>query len=838
MKLSEMTQSKDREDKPVEEPKAPAQEAEFERSGPRSDEDQLPTTLPLLPLRTEVAFPEILMPLVISRDKSIALIDDIQKGNKLVGLVTQRNSAEDDPGENDLYPTLCVAAVLKMLKFPDGSTRVVTQGLRRARIKEIISTEPYLVGRIETFDDIVKDDVMLEALVLSARRLFGKLVDSGGQVSEELQVATMNTHEPGQLADLLASGLPFDTEDKQTLLAEADVAERLRLLNSLLSHHVEMQDLTSKIQGEVSSEMTRAQREQFLRQQMQAIRRELGETDDELSEVNEFYDRLEALELPAAAAKEARRELDRMSQMHPSTPEYHVIRTFLDTLLTMPWNESSEDRLDVRRAKRILDEDHYDLEKIKDRIIEFLSVRKLKRDMRGPILCFVGPPGVGKTSLGRSIARTMGRKFIRISLGGVHDEAEIRGHRRTYIGAMPGRIIQGLRKLGTNNPVFMLDEIDKLGSDYRGDPASALLEVLDPEQNYSFRDHYLDVEFDLSRVLFICTANTLSTIPSALLDRMEVLELPGYSEEEKLQIAHKYLIPKQLEEHGLPAKSVEFTDEGVRTIISSYTRESGLRNLEREIASVCRKIARNHAEGNRRKTKVDSKRVHAFLGPPKYLRDTEAADGQIGVANGLAWTPVGGDLLTIEAIASSSEKAALKLTGKLGDVMKESAHAAWGYLSAHAEDLGIDRDFFDKSELHIHVPAGAIPKDGPSAGIALTAALLSLALNRPLSKGLAMTGEITLTGRILPVGGVREKLLAARREGIEAVVLPYQNEKDTEELPQELKDDLTLIFVKHMDEVIPYLLSDKPVAKRRRTRAKVVRSKRSAGHHPTAGPNS
>ena len=790
--------------------------------------DELPKQIPILPLRSDVPFPQIIIPLVVGRDKGIRLIDDILKGDKLVALATQFDPETEDPGFDDLHPTLCVAVILKMLKFPDGSTRLVSQGTRRAKLVRIVSEDPYLVGEIEPFDDTLQEGVETEALVLSIRRLFNDLIDGGGQVSEELQVAAMNTTEPGALCDLLGSGLNLTTEEKQDLLGQASVRRRLKRLGRLLKHQVDMQDLSTKIQGEVSSELTRAQREQFLRQQMRAIRKELGEAEDELSEANDFYDRIETLRLPEAADKEARRELDRMAQMHPSSPEYHVIRTYLDTLLSMPWRESTEDRLDIRRAKGVLDEDHYGLFKIKQRILEFLAVRKLKQDMRGPILCFAGPPGVGKTSLGKSIARAMGRKFIRISLGGVHDEAEIRGHRRTYIGAMPGRIVQGIRRVETKNPVFMLDEIDKLGSDFRGDPSSALLEVLDPEQNYSFRDHYLDVEFDLSKVFFICTANVLSTIPGALLDRMEVLELQGYSEEEKLAIAHKYLVPKQLGEHGLTAKAADFTDDGIRTLITGFTHEAGLRNLEREIASTCRKIARAHAEGNRRKLKIDANRVHALLGPPKYIREETQTTAGPGVARGLAWTPIGGEVLTIETVATPSKESRLKLTGSLGDVMKESAHAALGYLRAHAKSMRLDREFFENCELHIHVPAGAISKDGPSAGVALTASLLSLATDRPLRPRLAMTGEITLSGRILPVGGIREKVLAARREGFDIVVLPHQNEKDTKELPSDVKAVLTFVFVRHMDEVVPHLFSDEPVAKPRRRKAKVVRAKKSA----------
>lgn len=792
-------------------------------------------SIPLLPLRTEVPFPQTIMPLVVGRDKGIRLIDEILKADKVVGLVTQRDPTVEDPRANDLFRTLCIASILKMLKFPDGSTRIVAQGLERARLVELVASEPFLIARVEPFGDEMEPGVETDALVLSARQLFEQFANAGSQVSEELQIAAMNTPEAGPWCDLLGSGLNFSIEEKQELLSEPNVRRRLRRLNQLLNHQVEMQDLSSKIHNEVSGEMTRAQREQFLRQQIQAIRRELGDAEEEGSEIREFQERLEAEGLPEGADREARRELDRMAQMHPSTPEYHVIRTYLDTLLSMPWHKNSEDRLDLRRARQILDEDHYGLEKVKRRILEFLAVRKLKQDMRGPILCFVGPPGVGKTSLGKSIARTMDRKFIRISLGGVHDEAEVRGHRRTYIGAMPGRIIQGLRKLGTNNPVFMLDEIDKLGSDYRGDPAAALLEVLDPEQNSTFRDHYLDVEFDLSRVLFICTANVLSTVPHPLLDRMEVIELSGYSEEEKLAIAHKYLVPKQLAEHGLGAEAADFTDDGLSEVINYYTHEAGLRNLEREIAALCRKIAHNVAVGKKRKVTVHIKRVHALLGPQKFLREKREDTTSPGVATGLAWTPAGGDILQIESIRAPG-KANLKLTGSLGDVMKESAHAALGYLQAHATPMNLPRVFFDESELHIHVPAGAISKDGPSAGVALTASLLSLALEKPLRHNLAMTGEITLTGRILPVGGIREKVLAARREGIHMVILPHQNEKDVAELTKEVRDDFTFVYVKHMDDVLPYLFHDEVNTAFKRTRAKIVRGKNASTAHSRKQP--
>jgi ATP-dependent Lon protease len=797
---------------------------------------ELPKQIPLLPLRSDVPFPQVIMPLIVGRDKGILLLDDIMKGPRIVGLATQTNLDAEDPGSKDLYPTICVAHVLKLLKFPDGSTRIVAQGLRRARWTSIARTEPYLVANIAAIQEVDEVGVETEALMLSIRRLLEKFVEAGGQAPEELQVAAMNTPEPSAWCDLLASGLPFSTEEKQELLAESNVKQRLKRLHQLLRYQVEMHSLSSKISNEASGELNRAQRETFLRQQMSAIKRELGEGEEEGGEIRELYDRLDQAKLPEAAHNEAKRELDRMQQMHPSTPEYHVIRTFLETMFSMPWHISTEDRIDIRRARRILDEDHYGLEQVKQRILEFLSVRKLKEDMRGPILCFVGPPGVGKTSLGKSIARTMDRKFTRISLGGVHDEAEIRGHRRTYIGAMPGRIIQGLRKLGVNNPVFMLDEIDKLGSDHRGDPSSALLEVLDPEQNNSFRDHYLDVEFDLSKVLFICTANVLQTIPSPLRDRMEVIEISGYSEEEKLAIAKKYLIPKQMREHGLPADAASFSDDGIRFLIDGYTHEAGLRNLEREIASLCRKIARQYAEGKRKKVSVDAKRIEHLLNAPKIIHDRRVEATSPGVATGLAWTPVGGVTLSIES-ARAPGKSSLKLTGSLGDVMKESAHAALSYLRGHSDDLGIPKDFFDDGELHVHVPAGAIAKDGPSAGVAMLASLLSLAVGKPLRQGLAMTGEITLSGRVLAVGGVREKILAARREGIDTVIVPMSNEKEVSELPKYLRDEFTFIFAKQIDEVLPHLFSSEKRRQPRKSKAKIVRGKNYGKPRPASAPS-
>jgi ATP-dependent Lon protease len=613
----------------------------------------------------------------------------------------------------------------------------------------------------------------------------------------------MNTREPGRLADLLGSSLPFSIDEKQKLLAEVDVRARLEKLGQFLSRQLAVLELSSKIQEQVGSEITKAQRDHFLRQQIKAIQEELGEEGED-SEVEELGRRLEKAKLPAEALAEARREVDRLSGMHPSSAEFSIVRTYLDWLLILPWNKASRDRLDLKRARRILDADHYNLEKIKERILEYLAVRKLKKEMKGPILCFAGPPGTGKTSLGKSIAKALGRQFVRVSLGGVHDEAEIRGHRRTYVAAMPGRILQGIRKAGTNNPVFMLDEVDKLGADFRGDPSAALLEVLDPEQNAAFRDHYLDVDFDLSKVMFIATANMLETIPPPLLDRMEVLELPGYSEEEKILIAQRFLIPKQLEAHGLTARDVAFRDDAVRRIIADYTREAGLRNLEREIATVCRKVARRHAERNRAATTIEPAKVPESLGPPRFFREVADRTGTPGVATGLAWTPTGGEILFVEATGMPG-KGALTLTGLLGESMRESAQAAMSYLRSHAPPLGLEAACFAKTDVHVHVPGGSVPKDGPSAGVAIAAALMSLFRDEAIHQELAMTGEITLTGRILPVGGVREKVLAARRAGIRVVLIPRHNEKDLVELPAEVKADLSFHLVDTLDDVVPLL---------------------------------
>ncbi len=659
--------------------------------------------VPLLPLRSDVVFPQTVVPLVINRQSGIRLIDDAMSGERMVALVSQMHPEMDSPGMDDLFPTVCVGLVLKMLKFPDGSTRIVCQGQYRARLISVVQTEPYLVGEVEPYEEVVEEGVELDALVHHVNRFFQRMVDQSQQIPEELQVAAINTREPGRLADLLASSLPFTIEEKQALLGEINVRSRLERLGQYLSRQLAVLELSTKIQEQVGSELSKAQRDHFLRQQLKAIQDELGESESENPEISELWERIKKANPPAEVQAEAERELERLAGMHPSSAEYSIVRTYLDWLAILPWAKASRDRLDLRRARKVLDHDHYDLEKIKERILEYLAVRKLKKDMKGPILCLAGPPGTGKTSLGKSIAKALGREFVRVSLGGVHDEAEIRGHRRTYVAALPGRIIQGIRKAATNNPVFMLDEVDKLGADFRGDPSAALLEVLDPEQNSSFRDHYLDVDFDLSKVMFIATANMLETIPSPLLDRLEVLQLPGYSEEEKTLIAQKYIIPKQLDLHGLTPADLTIADSSIRKIISDYTREAGLRNLEREIAAICRKMARRRAEGQRGSTTIEPKRISDLLGPSRFFRELADRTGVPGVATGLAWTPTGGEILFIE-VTGMPGKGMLTLTGLLGESMRESAQAAVSYLRSHSKELELDTSKFHKTDLHIHVP--------------------------------------------------------------------------------------------------------------------------------------
>ena len=764
---------------------------------------EIPGTLPVLPLRDTVVFPDTMIPLTIGQERSIKLIDDVLAGDRLLALVASKDAEVEVPGPELLYPIGTVGLAHKMIKLPDGTMRILVQGLQRVHVDKYVQEEPYLAAEITKVDDVVEAGKEVDALRASLLSVFSKIVALVPYLPEELEMAAANVEEPGPLAFLIASTMRIKAEDKQALLEESDVEKRMRSLIGILTRELDVLELGSKIQSDVRSEIDKGQREYFLRQQLRAIQQELGETNEQEAEMTELRQKIEELTLPEEVDKAARRELDRLGNISPQSAEYPVIRTYLDWIITLPWNQSSEDNLDVGHAREILDRDHYDLEKVKDRILEFLAVRKLKADLHGPILCFVGPPGVGKTSLGHSIAEAMGRKFERISVGGVRDEAEIRGHRRTYVGAMPGIIIRAMRDAGTDNPLFMIDEIDKMGADWRGDPSSAMLEVLDPEQNFSFRDHYLDLPFDLSKVLFITTANQLETIPGPLRDRMEIITLAGYTIEEKLHIARHYLVPRQIEANGLKPGQVAFKDEAVVEIISSYTREAGVRNVEREIGTICRKLAREVAEaasGSRKRFTVNVKRVHELLGRPRMFAEVKRRTSDPGVATGLAWTPVGGDILFIEATAMPGT-GHLTVTGQLGDVMKESAMAAMSYVRTHSRDLGLDDDYFQKNDIHIHVPAGAIPKDGPSAGVTMATAICSLVTGTPVSAEVAMTGEVTLTGQVLPIGGLKEKTLAAQRAGITTVILPSRNEGDLEDVPEELLEGMTFVPVDRVEQV-------------------------------------
>ena len=771
----------------------------------KKEKRPIPKYLPILPLRGTVLFPELVLPIMVGRKKSVKLIDDAMEGEKLIGVLTQHNSEIEDPAPDELYSMGVAAQLVRVVRELDGTQRVIVQGLERIRVKRFLQSDPYYVAEVEVLPVGTVYDVEVEALTRNLKALFQKAVELASYLSNELKNMVMNVKDPSVLADLIAANLNIKVQEKQEVLELLDLKARLDKVHFILTREVQILELGNKIQSQVKEDIDKAQREYYLREQLKAIKRELGEADDHTAEIKELREKIEKAQMPEEAKKAAEKELDRLSKMPPASAEYTVARTYLDWLVELPWAKGTEDNLDIANARRILDEDHYDLEKVKKRILEYLAVRKLKKDMKGPILCFVGPPGVGKTSLGRSIARAMGRKFIRISLGGIRDEAEIRGHRRTYVGALPGRIIQGIKRAGTNNPVFMLDEVDKIGTDFRGDPASALLEVLDPEQNHAFSDHYIDVPFDLSKVMFITTANILDTIPPALKDRMEVLELPGYSDDEKLMIAKQHLIPKQLEEHGLTPENLQFEDEAILGIIHSYTREAGVRNLEREIAAICRAVAKDVAEGKNDKVVVKKETLHKFLGPEKFYPEVAERIFTPGIATGLAWTPTGGDIIFIEATKMKGEKG-LTLTGQLGDVMKESAQAALSYVRSKAKELGIDEDFYSKTDIHIHVPAGAIPKDGPSAGVAMFVALISLLTDRPVRSDVAMTGEITLRGQILPVGGIKEKVLAGRRAGIKTIILPKRNEKDLEELSDHVKEGLEFKFVQRMDEVVDIAL--------------------------------
>jgi ATP-dependent Lon protease len=759
------------------------------------------TVLPILPTSEMVLFPRVIMPLSLWEEKAQKLVDDVILTDKIFGMLASREEAATGFGPDNLYTMGTAAVVLKMRKPEDGSVRLLVQGLYRFRIDNWVGYEPYYSAQVTPIAEDYEPDLELDALISSVKGLFLKMLELSPYLPSELGALVREMSDPRVLADVTAGSLNIAKAEKQELLETIDVKVRLTRILTLINRELEILELGKKIQSEVKGQVDKAQKDYYLREHIKALERELGETDEKTRETTELLTRLEDAELPPHAMKEAERELERLKRTPPSSPDHQVIRNYLEWMIELPWSVTTEDNLGLAQARQILDEDHYDLEKVKKRILEYLAVRKLKPDMKGPILCFVGPPGTGKTSLGRSIARALGRKFVRLSLGGVRDEAEIRGHRRTYVGALPGRIIQSIRRAGSNNPVFILDEVDKIGADFRGDPSSALLEVLDPEQNNSFSDHYLDVGFDLSKVMFITTANLIDPIPPPLRDRMEVLELPGYTEEEKVGIAFKYLIPRQLEAHGLTAEQFSVTEGAIRTLIASYTREAGLRNLEREVASLCRGAGREIVEGSKERVEITENDLGAYLGPPKFFREEALENPEPGVATGLAWTPTGGDILFIEALRMPG-KGDLKLTGQLGDVMKESGAAALSYIRARAPFLGVAEDFFDGTDIHIHVPAGAIPKDGPSAGVALLMALVSLLSGRPIKKGLAMTGEITLRGHVLRVGGIKNKVLAAHRAGIKDIILPAQNEVDLEEIPESVRHDLVFHPVARLDEAL------------------------------------
>lgn len=779
--------------------------------------------LSVLPIKGTVVFPSLIVPLVLTEQKYAKLIDEVLMGGKAIGLFARKNLQAEHASVEDIYHVGTAASILKMLRFPDGSVRVLVQGLSRIRVKSFLETEPYAVARIEVIEEKPQRNVEVEALSRNVLDLLKKVVDLAPYLSEELQVTAMNTEDPSRLADLIASSLNIKVPQKQELLETFDAKERLRKVLSHINREVEVLELSQRIQSQTASELGKTQREYILREQLKAIQRELGEADERTAELEEFRRKIKEAKMPKEGLEAANKELDRLSKMNPAAAEYTVSRTYLDWLVNLPWSKSTRDVLEIKKAKKVLDEDHYDLDKVKERILEHLAVRKLKEDMKGPILCFVGPPGVGKTSLGISIARAMGRKFNRISLGGMRDEAEIRGHRRTYIGALPGRVIQGIRRAGSNNPIFMLDEVDKIGQDFRGDPASALLEVLDPEQNNTFSDHYLDVPFDLSGVMFITTANVLDPIPRVLRDRMEVIELPGYTDLEKLQIARRHLIPKELKNHGLGARNVEFQEGALKKIINDYTREAGLRNLGREIATICRKVARMVASGEKKKQQITPGGLEKFLGPIRFFQEIVQRTPQVGVVPGVAWTQTGGDLLFVEATKMKGKKS-LTLTGYLGEVMKESVQTALSYVRSASKRLGIEEDFYDKYDIHVHVPAGAIPKDGPSAGITMATAIVSLLTERPVRPKLAMTGELTLRGDILPIGGLKEKSLAAYRAGVETLIVPQQNQKDMIEIPDEIRKKLKFAFAETMDQVLEMALDKK--AQKRGARKKIAKQRR------------
>ena len=806
-------------DQAAEETGHAAPEAGSATHGDDGDEARvdLPDELPILPLKDTVVYPYAVMPLGVGKERSIRLIDEVMRGSRLIGLVAQKDAEVEEAGPDDCYRVGSVARIARLLRIPDGTIQVIVQGLQRIAIDEYTAEQPFLKARAHLTPEISEDNIEIEALKRTAIDLFQRMVNLVQYLPDQLALAAMNLEDPVQVVYLIASSVQMDLALRQELLEMDSVREKLERVNSYLTRELEVLELGKKIQSQAQEEMGKAQREYFLREQLKAIQKELGEENDETATVNSLREKIEEAHMPEEAYKEAQRELSRLEKIPSASPEYSVIRTYLDVLVSLPWDKSTGKRIDVPFARQVLDEDHYDLDKIKDRILEYLAVRRLKEDRQGsetggpgtgaptsrePILCFVGPPGVGKTSLGHSIARALGREFIRLSLGGIHDEAEVRGHRRTYIGALPGRIIQSIRRAGTNDPVFMLDEVDKVASDWRGDPSSALLEVLDPEQNHSFRDNYLDLPFDLSRVMFIATANALEPIPAPLRDRMEILELAGYTEEQKLHIARQYLLPKQIAANGLSEAEISVNDGAVLRVIRDYTREAGVRNLERELGSICRKVAKRIAEGSTTKVDVTPESVPELLGRQRFFAEVAERIDRPGVVTGLVWTPVGGDIIFVEAAMMRSHDTQLTLTGQLGDVMKESAMTALSYVRSNAASLGIDPRVFEDNSLHIHVPAGAIPKDGPSAGVTMATAIVSLALGRKARSDVAMTGEISLRGKVLPIGGLKEKALAAHRAGIMTVVIPRRNEPDLEDLPAELREQMSFIPVDDVRDVI------------------------------------
>ncbi len=784
-------------------------------SSHQKDEDIIPAELPILPISEAVIFPYMMVPLVLSDTNLIKLADDCLAGDKILGAFSQRELDEDEEDERDeaelIYHVGTAVKIQKMLRFPDGSMRLLGQGIARCKITAINSDDPYLNAAVEVLPEREEVDSRTLAYMRGVANNFLKIIDASENLSEELKVVIMNIDDPGRLADLIATNLDIDVAEKQAMLEEQSPRKRLQMLSKIVMRELDVLELGQKLQSSVRKSIDKDQREYYLRQQLKAIQRELGEVDEGSVELDELKVRIDEADLPEKVQVTAEREFDRLARMSPGASEYTVSKTYLDWILDLPWNVASEDKLDLKRAEEILERDHYGLEDVKQRILEYLAVRKLKQDHRGPILCLVGPPGVGKTSLGRSVAEAVGRKFFRFSLGGMRDEAEIRGHRRTYVGAMPGRIIAGIKDCGTNNPLIMLDEIDKLGQDFRGDPASALLEVLDPEQNSNFTDHYLTLPFDLSRVMFITTANMIDTIPRPLLDRMELIQLPGYTNLEKLQIARRYLVPRQIEENGLTRKKIGFTDAGLMRISEDYTREAGVRSLERKIGSVCRKVARDVARGKRKRHSIGARNLDDYLGPSHYTGDRLRKRAKVGVITGLAWTPVGGKILYLEGVTLPGGSGQLKLTGQLGSVMQESAAAAFSYLRNRFGARESFQEFFTKRDIHIHIPAGAIPKDGPSAGIAMASVLLSLLIGKAVDRKTAMTGEITLTGQVLAIGGLLEKVLAAHRVGINRVVIPQTNEVDVEDIPDEVREAIEFVPVSHVDEawdaIFPGVLS-------------------------------